>query len=204
MALHLPWGFFQHKNRILFQCGAGAAHPPLLWEFFHRESPSQHSFFWNFAVFSRFFSWHYGAIPVLRFHNLFWERGKAEFPSISEQLQQQENCQGKEQGRARFHDVLGSVGIFLLACPDRWEMLKFGIQFVLVTSPLPALGSLSSTGGCDPTQNSFAKENSQFLGRFNGHWVGFVSLEDFRDSGVFWEGLGAANVPGLGIISEIT
>lgn len=82
-------------------------------------------------------------------------------------------------------------------------MLKFGIQFVLVTSPLPALGSLSSTRGCDPTQNPFAKENPQFLGRFNGHWVGFVSLEDFRDSGVFWEGLGAANVPGLWIISEI-
>lgn len=107
--------------------------------------------------------------------------------------------------------MLGSVGIFLLACPDRWEKLGFGTQLILVTLPVtwfgiwsPFLGSLSSTGDWDPTQNSFSKENMQFLGRFNRHWVGFVSLEAFRDTEVCWEGLGAANIPGFGIILEIT
>lgn len=107
--------------------------------------------------------------------------------------------------------MLGSVGIFLLACPDRWEKRGFGTQLILVTLPVtwfgiwsPFLGSLSSTGDWDPTQNSFSKENMQFLGRFNRHWFGFVSLEAFRDTGVCWEGLGAANIPGFGIVLEIT
>lgn len=134
VCLHTFPGLFPaQKEDFIPQFGAGAALPPLLWEFFHRESPSQSSFSGILRSLP-VFSWHYGAIPVpggLLGSTIPSREGeKQNFPQfLSSSSSRRIAREGAGQGQAPSHAGIcwyfppglsrqvGNAGIWDPACP---------------------------------------------------------------------------------------